>query len=293
MLVEHPETRSRVKIVTHDLMAPISPMLVKKIGRIDYIINLASMSDVAESLVDPPYAVRSNVEVMLTMLEYARIAQPKMFLHISTDEVYGPSDGTKFHKEWDPILPSSPYSAGKAAQEAIAVSYWRSFGVPLVIMNLMNNFGEMQSTAKFPAIAAHRIWKGKTVTIHGSPQAVGSRFYIHSRNSADAMLFVINRTWPHMHEEGAVDRPDRYNVVGGECFSNLDMAKLIAKSLGQPLKYEFEDFARTRPGHDHHYGLNGDKLTKLGWTAPVSMRTSLHETMTWYKQHPKWLEPKA
>jgi dTDP-glucose 4,6-dehydratase len=97
MLVEHPETRSRVKIVTHDLMAPISPMLVKKIGRIDYIINLASMSDVAESLVDPPYAVRSNVEVMLTMLEYARIAQPKMFLHISTDEVYGPSDGTKFH----------------------------------------------------------------------------------------------------------------------------------------------------------------------------------------------------
>ena len=106
----------RVRIFTADLTAPISEILRKKIGKVDYVIHLASISDVDMSLDDPTVAIRSNVEIELTVLEYCRSARPGALLQISTDEVYGPTDGRSTHKEWDPIVPSNPYSASKAAQ---------------------------------------------------------------------------------------------------------------------------------------------------------------------------------
>ena len=106
----------RVRIFTADLTAPISGILQERIGKVDYVIHLASISDVDMSLDDPTVAIRSNVEIELTMLEYARSAGIGTFLQISTDEVYGPTDGRSTHKEWDPIVPSNPYSASKAAQ---------------------------------------------------------------------------------------------------------------------------------------------------------------------------------
>jgi dTDP-glucose 4,6-dehydratase len=288
--VKHPETRDRLHVFTHDLQAPLSPMLVKRIGHVDYILNLAAMSDVDASLEHPYFNIRANCEIMLSVLEYARIVKPKAFLHVSTDEVYGPSDGTQFHKEWDAFVPSNPYSSSKAAQEMFACGYWRAYQIPLIIVNLMNNYGEMQSTAKFPAICIRKIMQGETVTIHGSPDAIGSRFYIHSRNAADAMLFLLRKTMPYLHEEGEVDRPDRYNVVGSACVTNLDFAKLVAKYLDKPLFYNWSDFKAARPGHDRSYGLDGTKLHDLGWYPPISFEESLQNTVAWYQRNKSWLD---
>ena len=266
-----------------------SPMLIKKIGHVDFLFNLAAMSDVDASLAEPYYNIRANVEIMLSVLEFARIARPSVFLHVSTDEVYGPSDGTNFHKEWDAFIPSNPYSASKASQEMLACGYWRAYQLPLIVVNLMNNFGEMQSTAKFPAICIKKIMKGETVTIHGSPTAVGSRFYIHSRNAADAMLFLVKNLPPYAHREGHVDRPDRYNIVGSQCISNLEFAEMIASYLGRDLRHKWSDFKIARPGHDWHYGLDGSKLHGLGWTPPHSLEESLRNTCEWYIRNPEWL----
>ncbi len=283
----------RVKVFTHDLRAPISYMMAEKIGAVDYIINLASMPDVAQSIIDPLYTIRANTEIMLTMLEYARIVKPKAFMHISTDEVYGQSDGNTFHKEWAPIMPSSPYSASKAAQEAYAFSYWRTYNVPIIIVNLMNNFGELQSPFKFPSIAIRKIMRGDPVTIHGSKTAVGTRFYIHSRNAADAMLFMlVDLGSPQMHTDGAMDWPMRYNVVGGRAVTNLELAIMIASYLGKELHYEYEDFSLTRPGHDWHYGLDGSKLKSAGWKPPHTLEQSLRNTVAWYQKNQDWLEAK-
>jgi dTDP-glucose 4,6-dehydratase len=292
MLKAHPEDRPRVKIFTHDIAAPFSDLLVKKIGKLDYIINMGSLSDVHDSIVNPVPFIQNNVNIALNMLEFARIVKPDVFLQISTDEIYGPTDGKTFHKEWDPIVPSNAYSASKAAQEAIAIAYWRSYNVPLVIVNLMNNFGEMQSAAKFPAIVQRKVRRDEVITIHGSAQSVGSRHYIHSRNSADAFLFILRELPPPwMHEAGDADKPDRYNIEGHRQVTNVELVEMIAGYIGKPAHYVLEDGGATRPGHDHHYGLNGSKLRNLGWEPPLSLEASLKNTVEWYEENPEWLDP--
>jgi dTDP-glucose 4,6-dehydratase len=291
MVDGHPEYWPRVKVLTHDLTAPLSPLLCKKIGLVDHVISMASLSDVHASIQDPVPFVKANVDIALNMLEYARVAKPRTFLQISTDEVYGPTDGNHLHAEWESIVPSNPYSASKAAQEAIAISYWRSYGMPLIIVNLMNNFGEMQSPAKFPAIVQRKVRAGETITIHGNEKTVGSRYYIHSRNSADAFLFLLrDGPAPHLHQDSTADKPDRYNIVGDKQIDNISLAKLIADEIGKPLIYKLEDAGVSRPGHDLHYGLDGSKLARLGWTSPKPLEESMRETVAWYQSNPEWLE---
>lgn len=287
---DNPEWRRRTMICTHDLAAPMSQQLESKIGHVDYIINLASMSDVFKSIKDPVPFIKNNVAVALTMLEFARYNTPKAFLQVSTDEVYGPTDGAMQHGEWDPIVPSSPYSASKAAQEAIATAYWRTYNVPLVIVNLMNNFGEMQSPSKFPAIVQRKLAADETVTVHGNIEQQGSRAYIHSANTASAFLFILKHGCPHRHVEGHMDKPDRYNIPGDIYLTNVGMAQTISELMGKPLRVEYEPFSSTRPGHDQHYGLSGRKLHELGWRAPSSFYASMARTVDWQKEHPEWLQ---
>jgi len=281
----------RVRIFTHDLTAPISEHLVWAIGNVDYIINLASNSDVEASLKDPEGFMFNNVQLMSTMLEYSRKHLPnlKAFVQFSTDEVYGPSGPDGAHKEWSPILPSNPYAASKAMQEDMAIAAWRSFNLPLIITNTMNNFGEMQQPAKFPAMVQSKVEKGEEVTIHGTEGDIGSRYYIHSRNTADAVLFLLKNTIPYLHIAGYIDRPDRFNIVGDRRINNLEFATLIAHLMDKNLIYRLVDFHHTRPGHDKHYGLDGTKLRELGWVSPVSFEDSLKHTIEWQKNHPDWL----
>ena len=289
-LKDHPDWRPRLALYPHDLTAPISSLLQQKIGTVDYVFNLASLSDVHDSIEHPEPFVLNNIQVILTMLEYARKAKPKAFIQISTDEVYGPVGETGEHPEWSSIMPSNPYSASKASQECIAIAYWRSYGVPLILVNTMNNFGEMQQANKVPAMVQKRVSAGETVTIHGNETTIGSRHYLHSRNFADALLFIVKNCPPYLHQEGHIDRPIRLNVVGDRRIDNLQLAQMIAGILGKELKYEFADFKTVRPGHDRHYGLDGKKLADLGWVAPNTLERSLKDTIEWTQTHAEWLD---
>lgn len=287
---DHPEWVKRIEIINHDLTVPLTQRQIDKIGKIDYIINLASLSDVQGSIEDPVPFIRNNTELMLNVLEYARKVKPEVFLHFSTDEVYGAADKDHGHKEWDTILPSNPYSASKAAQEAIAIAYWRSFGVPLIITNTMNNFGEMQGGSKYPTMIQKNVALNRKTTVHASSDGqIGTRYYLHSRNAADAVLFILNNTKPYLHDAGLIDKPDRYNIVGDKQVDNLELAQTIARLMGKELRYELVDFHSKAPGHDLHYGLDGSKLHDLGWRSPKSFEDSLNETIKWQQEHDEWM----
>ncbi len=282
----------RVDIIIHDLFAPFTPREIEKIGKIDYIVNLASRSDVGASIDDPLSFVKNNTDLMLTMLEYARQAKPEIFLHFSTDEVYGPAPvDSGGHKEWDAIVPSNPYSASKACQEAIAIAWWRSFNVPLIITNTMNNFGEMQAPSKFPAMIQQKIQKDEEITVHGTSDGqIGTRYYLHSQNTADAILFILRNVEPRLHSAGEIDRPVRLNIVGDKQVSNLKMVQIIGELMKKEPKYKIVSFHEHNPGHDLHYGLNGEALAALGWKSPSTFEESMLKTIDWQKAHPEWME---
>jgi dTDP-glucose 4,6-dehydratase len=291
LFVEHPEWRERLEVIVHDLNAPFTEREMKKMGNITHIINLASISDVQASIDDPVPTVRNNVELMLNMLELARAIKPKTFLHFSTDEVYGPvTKESKGHKEWASIKPSNPYSASKAAQEAIAFAWWRSFDVPLIITNTMNNFGETQAPSKFPAMIQNCLQHNKPIPIHVAKNGeIGTRHYIHSRNAADAVLFILNNIPVVHHKPLAIDEPLRFNITGDLQIDNLELVKIIATLMGKEYSTEMVNFHEANPGHDLHYGLDGTALKEAGWKSPLSFEESMKNTIDWQTANLEWL----
>jgi dTDP-glucose 4,6-dehydratase len=294
ILDAHPEKRHRVDVIAHDLALPITPLLADRIGPIDYLWNIASESHVDRSLTDPVPFVRNNVELMLNVLEYARVAKPRLMLHMSTDEVFGPAPAGYRHHEWDSIRPSNPYAASKAAQEAIAYSYWRALGVPLITTNTMNLLAPApQATEKFIPKIARAIYRGEKLTVHASPDGVsGSRCWVDARDFAAAWLWLTKR----FDSDDTVtyypllpDAPHRYNIVGEEA-SNLDVALRMAAAAGRTLDYELIDYHGQRPGHDHRYALDGTKLAELGWPGPRPLDDSLRDIVKWYADNPQWLD---
>ncbi len=284
----HPEWEERIKVIQQDLTVPISPETEERIGDVDIIIHLAAMSDVFFSVENPVYTVQNNINSTLVMLEYARKVKPKQFIYFSTDEVYGPVELGEAHAEWSAHKPSNPYSASKAASEDICYAYWRSYGVPLIITNTMNNFGEMQSKDKFPVIVQKKLEEGKKVVIHGNEDEIGTRFYIHSRSTADALHHIIKQG-AYQHKVGEIDEPLKYHVVGEACLSNLELAERIAELMDKDLEYELQDFHKDNAGHDIHYGLEDNNLRSTGWKESQTFTDSLKGTIEWQKENPDWI----
>jgi dTDP-glucose 4,6-dehydratase len=293
MFEAHPDWKSRITEFEHNLTCPLSDELKGKLGKVDYIWHLAAMSDVGFSIESPVWTIQNNINSTLVMLELSRELKPEQFLYFSTDEVYGPvardEEGILgAHREWDSHRPSNAYAASKAASEDICYSYWRSYGVPLIITNTMNNFGEMQSASKYPVIIQKKVEAGETVTIHGDPNGEpGSRFYIHSRNVADALLHIAKRG-VKLHQSGEMDEPHRYHIVGERPLTNLELAETIAKLMGKELKYEYLDFHSANPAHDIHYGLQDNKL-RPEWKQPLSLEESLKSVIEWQQENKEWV----
>lgn len=293
VLDAQPDARTRVDVFAHDLALPVTPLMVERIGPVDYVWNIASESHVDRSLSDPVPFVRNNVELQMNMLEYVRAARPRLFLHMSTDEVFGPAADGYQHHEWDSIRPSNPYAASKAAQEALAYSWWRGMGIPLIVTNTMNLLAPApQAAEKFIPKIARAIFSGEKLTVHASPDgASGSRCWVDARDFAAAWL------WLTRHFDGderltyyptMPTGPLRYNIVGEEA-TNLDVALRMAAAAGRPLDYELVDYHSQRPGHDHRYALDGSKLAALGWPGPRTLDETLGDIVKWYADNPQWL----
>lgn len=285
VLSGHQEWRERVRLVRHDLNDSLQS-IHKHIGEVDYIAHLAAFSHVDTSIKEPVMVFCNNARSTVQMLEYARIYQPslKKFLYFSTDEVYGPAPEGYDFTETDKLHPSNPYSAGKAAGEMITMAYGKTYGLPYLITNTMNIFGERQDPEKFIPKSMQYIYNNIPMTIHGQPDSVGKRHWLHARNAADAVVFLLKNDIIN----------DKVHIVGDIEMNNLEMYKLIAKAMGKEnieegKDYVYVDFHSTRPGHDSRYAMSGKKLAELGWKPPVKFEDSLNKTIRWTVEHPEWI----
>ena len=274
----------RIKVFTNDLINPIPEGLRRELGYdINYIIHMAAETHVDNSIKNPKLFLDNNIGSTLNLLEYARgLSKLEKFFYFSTDEVFGPALGDTLFKEWDRHKPTNPYSASKSAAEQICIAYENTYNIPLIIVNVMNAFGERQHVEKFIPLCTKKVMNDEKVYIHSYPdkQTSGTRFYIHARNIASAVFFLI--------QKGSLG--EKYNIAGEKEVSNLEMAQLIAKFVGKELKYKMVDFHSDRPGHDLRYGLDGSKLFDMGFKLPVNFEESLMNTVKWTMKNPKWLE---
>jgi dTDP-glucose 4,6-dehydratase len=293
----NPNFYDRVKVITHDLTTPIDVVTALELGNPDVIINMASESHVDRSIEVPRPFIENNVAIALTMLEYARtLPNLQAFIQVSTDEVYGSAEGKYAHKEYDVILPSNPYAASKAAQEAIAISYWRTYDLPIIISNTMNILGERQDVEKFIPMTIKKLMNDEPILVHADKVdggwVSGSRFYLHARNQADALCFTIKEaTSRNLKYSQGLKRPTRIHVVGEREVKNDEMVNLIAKSLGKTPEIEYTNFHSSRPGHDMRYALGSGTLQGWGWAPPVPLEASLDKTIKWTLEHIEWLLP--
>ncbi len=283
---------SRVKIFTVDLQEPISKGVKQEIGEVDYIINMASESHVDNSIKEPVDFILNNIKLMLMILEWAReLKTLKKFIQFSTDEVYSTAPEGVNYLEGSRHNPGNPYSASKAAQEDICMAYANSYKLPIVITNGMNIFGERQHFEKFIPLIITKVLKRKKVFIHSNADKTkaGTRFYIHARNVARAIHFILTNTNELLDKIDA--SKGKYNIVGEKEIDNLEMAQMIARIIGMPLNFEMVDFHSSRPGHDLRYSLDGAKLKNLGFSYQKDFESSLTKTIEWYlkPENKKWL----
>jgi len=269
--------RSRCKWIYHDIRAELNAQIRAQIGRIDIILHLAAGTHVDRSITNPMDFVLDNVVGTANVLEYARASNIEKMIYFSTDEVFGPAPNGVAYKEWDRYNSGNPYSASKAGAEELCLAYHNTYQVPVMITHCMNVFGERQHPEKFVPMTISNVHKGNKVMIHSDRTKTisGSRFYIHARNVADAVLFILDK--------GAAG--DKYNIVGEKEVSNLELSQLIADIQGKTLDYEMIDFHSSRPGHDLRYALCGEKMAELGWKPKVSFEESMHRVVNWTIQN--------
>jgi len=285
----------RCIILRHDLSVPIDSVLERRITDgygLDFIVNMASDSAVERSVSDPGACWRNNCELGHNMLEFARKVRPEIFFQISTDEVYGDCEDSTPHPEWDVICPSNPYAASKAAQEALSIAYFRTYDLPVVITNCMNVIGSRQDREKFLPKIIWKVATGQVMDIYADfsesqTPSIGSRFYLHAKNHADALVWLSSR--PVSKYSNGSRRPDRYNIVGDMELNNLDLALMVAEIMGKKLNYRLVESGSARPGYDRRYALDGSKLRDLGWVPPTSFLDGLGEIIDWTLRNPWWI----
>jgi len=275
---------NRVKFVWHDLRAPISETVHSLIGKLDYLIHFAAESHVDRSLEDSIPFVTANVVGTANLLEYLKNYQPECkTLIFSTDEVFGPAPEGVYFKEDDGFKPSNPYAASKAGEEMMAFSFAHAFSLPISVVRSMNIIGERQHPEKFVPKTIKTVLDKQKVVLHGKKREdQSSRCWIHARNVADALLFLLDKA----------EKEEFYHIVGEEK-TVLELADWISEVIrGRKLadeEIEFVDYHTARPGHDKRYALSGEKLEKLGWKPPVDLEHSIKKTVKWSLEHPQWL----
>jgi len=244
--------------------------------KIDAVIHFAAESHVDRSILGPMAFINTNVVGTATLLEAARTASVKRFLHVSTDEVYGslgPDDPA--FTELHPLDPRSPYSASKAASDHLVLSYVHTYGFPALITRCSNNYGPYQFPEKLIPLMILNALEGTPLPVYGDGKNV--RDWIHVTDHCAGLDAVLRR--------GSVGRV--YNLGGRSERTNLDIVHAILRLLSKPAS--LIRFVTDRPGHDRRYAIDCRRAeAELGWSPKVQLEQGLTDTVAWYLDNREW-----
>lgn len=239
----------------------------------DAIINFAAETHVDRSITKPSDFIRANVYGTHVMLEAVRKNKVKLFIHISTDEVYGSIANGEFN-ERDPLKPNSPYAASKAGADLLCRAYFVTYKTPVIITRSSNNFGPYQYPEKVIPLFITNALENNRLPVYAD--GLNVRDWLYVEDNCRAIDLVL-----HKGEIGEV-----YNIGGGTELTNIELTRLILKIIGKP--ESLIKFVKDRPGHDKRYALNSDKVKRLGWVSRRDFENALAVTIEWYKNDPKW-----
>ncbi len=237
------------------------------------IVHLAAETHVDRSLLDGKAFIDTNVYGTYVLLETARKKSVGRFVYVSTDEVYG-SREKGFFNENDALKPSSPYSVSKTAADLLALSYFHTYGLPVVVTRGSNTFGPYQYPEKVIPLFVTQALSDRPLPLYGDGLQI--RNWIYVEDHARAIL--------HAFKKGAAGQA--YNISSANSMTNIDLTRQILKILGK--SESLIQKVKDRPGHDRRYAISSKKLRALGWTENFSFARSLRETVRWYRDQEPW-----
>ena len=251
--------------------------LVGDVARgVDAIVNFAAPSHVDRSILDADEFLRTNVLGVRVLLDAVRTLGVPRLLHVSTDEVYG-SIATGAATEASPLRPSNPYSAAKAGGDLLALAYWTTHGVPVVVTRSSNNFGPYQYPEKLIPLFITNALESQPLPVYGDGLQVRDWIYVLDNCAAIDLVLRAGR-------DGEV-----YNIAGGHEVANATVTREILRWLGKP--ESLIQMVADRPGHDRRYALDATKLARLGWAPRYPFASALESTVRWYREHDAWWRP--
>lgn len=239
----------------------------------EYIVNFAAETHVDRSIHGAAEFVRTNISGTHTLLEAAKGCGIKLFIQISTDEVYGSIAEGSF-KETDPLMPNSPYSASKAAGDLLARSYFITYKLPVIITRSSNNFGPYQYPEKVIPLFITNLLERKKVPLYADGMNV--RDWLFVLDNCEAIDTVL-----HKGRIGEI-----YNIGGTTEITNLELTYNILDVLGKDKS--FIEHVKDRPGHDKRYSLDISKIKALGWRPVRDFKEALESTVEWYRDNKSW-----
>ncbi len=245
--------------------------------RVDAVVNFAAESHVDRSIESASEFLETNIigaESLLSMSVYSRV---KLFLQVSTDEVYGSLGPEGLFTEDSPLAPNSPYAASKASADLLSRAYQRTFGLPVIITRSSNNYGPFQFPEKVIPLFITNAMEDKPLPLYGD--GLHRRDWIHVSDNCRAMLAVLEEGKP-----GSI-----YNIGGNREISNIELTHMILDVMGKPetLIRHVED----RPGHDRRYALDTSRLrSEFGFEPDYTFEQGLRDTVKWYAENRGWWE---
>lgn len=239
------------------------------------VVNFAAESHVDRSILDSSPFIETNIQGTQILLEGTKQYKVKLFVQVSTDEVYGSVGVAGRFTEESPLLPNNPYAASKAAAECLCRAYYRTYSLPVIVTRCSNNYGPFQFPEKFMPLTITNVLEDTPVPVYGD--GLNIRDWIHVEDHCRALNLIIEKGKP-----GEI-----YNIGGNNEKTNLELVHRILDIMEKP--QSLITFVTDRPGHDRRYALDIAKIKReLGWEPRMLFEEGLKRTVQWYGENEGW-----